>query len=127
MQSLQIESQDNIKNLKGWQAEAYISVLLFCCTNLNSSIISGWNLSKVCALYELVGDIFTWDVVKKLEPAMRLPEIDYKKIDTLKTNLRLLPKESHAELLEMCTFILSKGGTKEDEAIKRLIVAELAD
>lgn len=139
--------REKITNLKEWQAESFIYVLLYCCISINHSFGSKreWNLSKICCLYDLVGDIFGWAIVKKMEK--RVSEINfivppfydfntklqaeekYKKFvddhQDLRTNIRLLPKECFHELEEICAKILSKENSQSDKIIKEIILLEI--
>lgn len=123
VEQIQNSNRENIAKLKDWQAEAYIFVLLFCCVNISGLFRRGWNLSKICALYELVGDVFEWEIVKKV--CLRVNVTTVELYEELKTNLRLLPNECHQELFNLCSIILQKGNTKEDQEVREIISTEL--
>lgn len=123
MEQVQASNRENINKLKEWEAEAYLFVLFFCCLNISGLFRRGWNLSKICVLYELVGDIFEWAIVKKVCTRVNINSVEL--YDELKTNLHLLPKECHQEVFNLCSIILRKGNTKEDQEVGKIIGAEL--
>jgi len=123
---VQASNRQYIEQLKDWQAEAFVYVVLFCCVNESGGIRSGWNLSKICALYDLVGDIFSLNFVKAVCHKLHVHRFGFEYYELLKTNIRLLPKEAHTELYNICSIILEKSGTVEDQKIGAILLEEIA-
>lgn len=124
MELVQKTNQEYIKRLKEWQAEAFLYVVLSCCLE---SYSGRYNLSKICALYDQTGDIFEWDLVKNTGAQVQsLAGADWERKKQFKTNIRLLPKECHDELFNMCSIILEKYNKPLDKEKLGILIEELS-
>jgi hypothetical protein len=95
----------DITGIKQWQAEAYVSALLFCCLVHKEHPPFRLHLSKICVLYDIYGDIFDMDLVTELLYKVQNSKTPFQ---DFATNLRLLPKEIRDELYNDCSIIIAK-------------------
>ncbi len=91
--------------IKGWQAEAYIYSILFCCQVHKDHPPFELHLSKICALYDIYGDIFDMQIIKEMFHKVKNST---KPFDDFTTQLRLIPKEHQTEVYNDCVTILQK-------------------
>jgi hypothetical protein len=136
---MEILQKPNLKDIKEWQAEACINVLLYCAQKISdrfavkdflSSITpipnpSGWDLSRVGFMYKEYGDIYEWPITKKCVKAIEAKWGNYD-YEFFKTNCRLIPAEGREAILQSASKILLTGSVyKSDQDLTRILNEEL--
>lgn len=129
MSQIDNKEEKNNNRLKDWQADACINVMLFCCrtTWLPVSNTTKWDFSKICRLYELLGDIYNDTRVNGLVDAMNLKFSKYYEnphFDFI-TNCRLVRDNEREKLHQICSAILTGHDDFWSNEMKRIIEKEL--
>lgn len=112
-----------ISEMKAWQKEAFLYAIFYCCLSHGGLIVSRFNLSRICIVYDRYGDIFQIPEVGSIVSKLQHPMVTFH--DDFKTNLRLLPKEYSNEVRILCFRLLSTNATPKDNDLKKIIEEEL--
>jgi hypothetical protein len=111
---------------KEWQAEAFLSAILFCCYGRIS--VKGypeyrdWDFMRICWLINTYGNVFDFPFAASCRKKVQMSNIN-----EFINNLRLTPTDAKRALFEICRKLLSINSTGTEERIYEVLVQELVE
>lgn len=128
----EVEFSDTILLPKEWQAEAFLSALLFCCrakvaVKFASVSEYDWEFTRVCWLMNTYGNVFNVSFADKCRVVVGCNRSFSRKTKEFVNNLRLTPTDAKVQLFEICNELLKINPRQDEYEIKGILMKELME